>query len=91
MLHISEISSATLERLNEDLAAAGRESNHTCTEEARKAYAQLLWDEFPNLFWLCDSASGAVLHKATKEQTIESALAGHEGHILVNGRRCFVV
>lgn len=39
---------------------------------------------------LYDSDTAEVIREATEAEAIESALAGPEGHILVDGRRCYV-
>lgn len=39
---------------------------------------------------LYDSDAASVIREATEEEAIKSALAGPEGHILVNSRRCYV-
>ncbi len=39
---------------------------------------------------LCDSDTADVVRNATTDEAIASALAGPEGHILVDGRRCYV-
>lgn len=39
---------------------------------------------------LTDSETGDVIREATVAEACESASAGPEGHILVDGRRCYV-
>ncbi len=39
---------------------------------------------------LYDSKTATVIRPATREEAIESANAGPEGHILVDGRKCYV-
>lgn len=39
---------------------------------------------------LYDSDTAEVIREATDAEAIESALAGPEGHIMVDGRRCYV-
>ena len=39
---------------------------------------------------LCDSETGAVIRAATVEEVCESAVAGPEGHIMVDGLQCYV-
>jgi len=39
---------------------------------------------------LCDSDTTEVIREATIDEAIASATAGPEGHILVDGRRCYV-
>jgi len=39
---------------------------------------------------LCDSETGAVIRAATVEEVCESAVAGPEGHIMVDGVQCYV-
>ena len=39
---------------------------------------------------LCDSDTTDTIREATADEAIASALARPEGHILVDGRRCYV-
>ena len=39
---------------------------------------------------LCRSDDNALIRQATIREAMESGLAGHEGHILVDGIKCFV-
>lgn len=39
---------------------------------------------------LCDSDTTEVIREATIDEACQSATAGPEGHILVDGRRCYV-
>lgn len=39
---------------------------------------------------LCDSATNETIREATLRETVESLTASAEGHILVDGRRCYV-
>ena len=39
---------------------------------------------------LCDSETGVVIRAATVEEVCESAVAGPEGHIMVDGVQCYV-
>ena len=39
---------------------------------------------------LCDSTTNETIRAATLRETIESLTASAEGHILVDGRRCYV-
>ena len=38
---------------------------------------------------LCNSETGAVIRTPTVEEVCESAVAGPEGHIMVNGVQCY--
>ena len=89
MLHFNEISNATLDQLTDELAAAGWDSTQTEIGDAREAVARLL-HETVGPFDLQDSATNEVIRTATADEAAESANAGAEGHILVDGRRCYV-
>jgi hypothetical protein len=89
MMHLDEIATATLEQLTAELAAAGCDSTQTEISDAREAVARLL-HEFVGPFDLMDSETNEPIRTATVNELVESANAGAEGHILVNGRRCYV-
>ncbi len=56
-----------------------------------KAYAlQYMAAAFYGTAMLCRSDDNALIRKATIREAMLSGLAGHEGHILVDGVRCFV-
>jgi hypothetical protein len=88
IMNLAQITTATLDQLTAELAAAGWESTQTEAREAREAVARLLY-ETQGLFDLCDESNGTI-REATIDETIESVLAGPEGWILVAGNRCYV-
>jgi uncharacterized protein YfiM (DUF2279 family) len=88
MLHFDDIATATLEQLTDELAAAGWESTQTEICDAREAMVRLHFSL--HQLSLCDSETCETLRHATIEEAIESVNAGAEGHILVDGRRCYV-
>jgi len=49
-----------------------------------------LLHETAGTFNLVDSDTNEDIRHATAEEVIESVNAGHEGHILVDGRKCYV-
>lgn len=56
-----------------------------------KAYAlRYMAAAFRGQALLCRSDDNALIRKATIREAMESGLAGHEGHILVDGVTCFV-
>jgi len=89
MMNFSQISTATLGQLTDELAAAGWDSSQTEINDARDAVARLLHETF-GPFDLRDSETNEGLREATEGETAESVLAGPEGHILIDGRRCYV-
>jgi hypothetical protein len=88
MLHFNDIATATLEQLTDELAAAGWDSTQTEISDAREAMVRLYCASYG--LSLCDSETCETLRNATVEEAIESVNAGAEGHILVDGRRCYV-
>jgi hypothetical protein len=88
MIHYTEISTATLDRLTDELAAAGWDSDETSLHAARESVARLI-NSCVGLD-LVDSETNEVIRKSTDDEAAESANAGIEGHILVDGRRCYV-
>lgn len=89
MIDFTKISTASLEQLTDELAAAGWDSTQKRVVDARAAVARLA-HETQGPFNLRDSTTNDVIRKATEAEAVESVLAGPEGHILVNGRRCYV-
>jgi len=89
MMNFNQIATATLDQLTDELAAACWDSTQTDTYAARDAVARLL-HETSGPFDLCDSETTEVIRKATADEAAESANAGEEGHILVDGKRCYV-
>jgi hypothetical protein len=88
MLHFDDIATATLEQLTDELAAAGWDSTQTELSDAREAMVRLHCSL--HQLSLCDSQTCETLRNATIEEAIESVNAGAEGHVLVDGRRCYV-
>jgi hypothetical protein len=89
-MYYTEIANATLGQLTDELAAAGWDSTQTEIYEAREAVARLL-HEMSGPFYLCESETNEIIRMATVDEVVESANAGPEGHILTNGRRCYVL
>lgn len=88
MMHFSEINNASLDQLTDELASAGWDSTQTAIHDAREAVARLLNQTQPRD--LCDSGTGSVIRTATDDEAAESIAAGNEGHIFVDGRKCYV-
>lgn len=88
MMTIDRVYIATLEELTDELAAAGWDSCETSIDEARRSVARLI--NSVQVCWVYDSETANCLRKATDDEAVESATAGAEGHILVDGRRCYV-
>lgn len=97
---LSDVSNASLDRLTDELAAAAYPSEVGSINDARRDVAIMLHEMF-GPFNLCDSDSNDTLREATQDETVDSVLAGPEGHIVVdwrseggwNGedyRRCYV-
>ena len=89
MMNLSQVSTASLEALTDELAAAGWDSTQTDEYSARDAVARLL-AETVGPFDLRDSETNETVREATADETAESVCAGPEVHILVDGRRCYV-
>jgi hypothetical protein len=89
MMSLSQVSTASLEDLTNELAAAGWDSTQTDLYSARDAVARLL-HETVGPFDLRDSETNDDIREATADEAAESVNAGPEGHILVDGRRCYV-
>ena len=84
----TNIASATLDTLTDELAAAGWDSTQTSVMDARDAVARLLNDTAD--LRLYDSETGELITSSvTDDQAAESAQS-FEGHILVDGRKCYV-
>lgn len=88
MIHYTEIRKATLDQLTDELAAAGWDSTQTDIHDAREAVARLV-SETQSLY-LHDSETSDVARRATDDEAVESIEAGEEGHIMVDGRKCYV-
>jgi len=89
MMKFSQIATASLDQLTDELASAGWDSTQTDIRDARDAVARLL-HETVGPFDIRDSETNDDLREATADETAESVCAGPEGHILVDGRRCYV-
>lgn len=89
MMKLSQVATASLEALTDELAAAGWDSTQTDIYAARDAVARLL-HETVGPFDLRDSETNDGIRAATADETAQSCNAGPEGHILVDGRRCYV-
>ena len=88
MLHFNDIATATLNELTDELIGVGIKSHYTEISEAREAMVRVYFAV--HYLSLCDSETCETLRNATVEEAIESVNAGAEGHILVDGRRCYV-
>jgi hypothetical protein len=88
MLHFNDIATATLHQLIDELIGVGVESRYTEISDAREAMVRVYFAL--HYLSLCDSETCETLRNATIEEAIESVNAGAEGHILVDGRRCYV-
>jgi hypothetical protein len=89
MMSFDQVSAATLEELTDELAAAGLNPGEIGLEEARDNVARLL-NSVVGLA-LFDSETARWIRPATDDEAAESANSGPEGHILVAGRKCYVV
>jgi len=89
MMTLRKIAMSKLDELTSELAAAGWDSTQTDTRVARDAVARML-HETVGPFDLRDSETNETLRKATADETANSANAGPWGHILVDGRKCYV-
>ena len=89
MINLNQIATATLGQLTDELAAAGWDSTQTETRDARDAVARML-NETVGPFDLRDSATNDDIREATDDEAAESVNAGPEGHILIDGRKCYV-
>lgn len=89
MMTFDKIATATIDQLTDELSAAGWDSTQTDVQSSRDAVARLL-HETAGPFDLRDSETNDDIRDATADEAAESACAGPEGHILVNGRRCYV-
>lgn len=87
-MQFSQIHTASIETLTDELAAAGWDSTQTETHEAREAVARLFHET--RSLDLIDSETNDVIREATEDEAAESVLAGAEGHIMVDGRKCYV-
>ena len=89
MMSFEQIATATIDQLTDELAAAGWDSTQTDIHTAREAVARLL-HETVGPFNLRDSETNDDIREATAGEAAESVNAGPEGHILVDGRKCYV-
>ena len=87
MITLDEIANASLEQLNLSLAQYGRHFQADIGE-ARNSVARILHQI--DGFHLFGSGNNDEIRLASVEEVVESANAGPEGHILVDGRKCYV-
>lgn len=94
MMNLSKICVATLDELTDELGSAGWDNTIKCLWQAREDVVRLLWETLDardeNLY-LYDSTTNNVICCATLQQTIDSVLAGPEGHILGDDGRTYYV
>ena len=89
-MNFSQIATASLDELNDELAAAGWESRISSRPDARCAVARLLHETF-GPFDLRDSETNENIRDATAAEAADCVSAGSEGHILdLDGRKCYV-
>jgi len=89
MMTFCKIATATIDQLTDELAASGWDSTQTETYAARDAVARLL-HETVGPFAILDSETNEEMREATADEAAESSNAGPEGHIMVDGKRCYV-
>jgi len=88
MMDFADVSTATLNALTDELAAAGRDSTQTDVYDARQAVARMLNDTGD--LRLYDSDTGdLVTSEVSDEMAAESCLTA-EGHFQIGGRRVYV-
>jgi hypothetical protein len=88
MMTLDQISTATIDQLTDELAAAGWDATQTELHSAREAVARLLC-EVNGSYDLRDE-SNELIREATTDETVESVLAGPEGWIEADGQKCYV-
>ena len=88
MMTLAQVSTATLDQLTDELAAAGWDSTQTDVHDAREAVVRLM-HETCGPFDLHDETND-VIGEATVEQAVASVLAGPEGWINSRGTCCYV-
>jgi hypothetical protein len=88
MIDYVDVALASLGTLNNELAAAGRESTHTCVEAARRAVACLLNDTGD--LRLYDSDTGDLITSEVCDEYVEESCLTAEGHFQVDSRRVYV-
>jgi|2_EtaG_2_1085320.scaffolds.fasta_scaffold00153_32 hypothetical protein len=86
MMKFTEIRTATLDELTDELAAACWDSTQTELTDAREAVARLI-EETQGLDLLSDEDD--VIRAATADEAAESCHTA-DGWIEVDGRRCYV-
>lgn len=87
-LHLTDLHNVNADRLTDELAAAGWDSTTRPLSELRGDVARLLHETF-GPFDLLDE-DNEVIREATEDETVASVLAGQEGWIIRDGRRCYV-
>jgi hypothetical protein len=83
-----EIALADIDELTEQLGDAFWEDRDRDILVARETMAMLLVDEQD--LCLYDSETNEEIREATVSEAVESATTAVEGHIYVDGRRCYV-
>lgn len=88
MMTLTQASIATIDELTDELTSACRDSSQTETHVAREAVARLI-HETQGPYDLCDENNDTI-REATIDEVIASVLAGPEGWIMADGKRCYV-
>lgn len=88
MMTLDQIATANLDQLTDELAAAGWDSTQTELRDAQEAVARLLCEANGD-YDLRDERND-LIREATTDEVVESVLAGPEGWIEVDGRKCYV-
>ena len=88
MICYNEIRTLTLDQITDELAAAGWDSTQTEIYAARAAMARLVCVTQGCV--LVGSETGDTIRAATDDEAASSINAGAEGHIIVDGRKCYV-
>lgn len=72
------------------IACRNQGTDGDLTQADRDGLWLLLNAAIGSTFNLCDSETGEVIRAATVQEACESAVAGPEGHIMVDGVQCYV-
>lgn len=88
MMTIDEIATAGLEKLTDELAAAGWDSTMTDRRDAQQAVARLINEAGALHLW--DSETGELVADVVSDEDAAESAVTPEGHILVDGRKCYV-
>jgi len=86
MMTFDQIATATIDKLNAELG----DENYTADTiaDARRVLAMRI-AAFVGVD-LIDNETNEVIRRAEYEEAAESANAGPEGHIMADGRKCYV-